>query len=196
MPQIMDCEKDSGESTSLGARPCWGPPAHRGKKHSNKRIIYWRRKEGEEEWRDERRGNTVQRHLRAVWVKDWPHLNIHSQCVTFSPTLPRWHTPQPEPIWSHCGSLLALLFKIHRTPPPVSPPTQPPFPNKTNTATYGCGLMVRFHLWNLWKPTVELSRAAPDRKIPWWIFANALHFSLNPTVEPGYEMFAAKTHEV
>lgn len=151
-------KKVSGESTSLGARPCWGPSAHRGKKHTNKRIIYWRRKEGEAEWRDERRGNTVQRHLRAVWVKHWPHLNIHSQCVTFSPTLHRWRSQQSEPIWSHCGSLRAFLFKIHR---PLLPPTWPPFPNKTNTPTYGCRLMmVHFHVWNLWKPSVELSQAA------------------------------------
>lgn len=109
-------------------------------------------KRGRRNGRDERRGNTVQRHLRAVWVKHWPHLNIHSQCVTFSPTLPRWHTQQPEPIWSHRGSLLAFMFKIHTR---LLPPTWPPFPNKTNTAaTYGCSLMVHFHLW---KPTVELS---------------------------------------
>lgn len=37
-----------------------------GKIYLNKRIIYWWRKEGEEEWMDEKRGNTVQRHLRSV----------------------------------------------------------------------------------------------------------------------------------
>lgn len=105
-----------GESWGSALLRPAGPPRQ---KHSNKRIIYWRRKEGEVEWRDERRGNTVQRHLRAMWVKHWPHLNIHSQCVTFSPTLAHWRTRQPEPIWSHRGSLLVFLFKIHRQLPPT-----------------------------------------------------------------------------
>lgn len=47
----------------LGLSPEARQP-HRGKKHSNKRIIYWRRKEGGEGMKGG--GNTVQRHLRAV----------------------------------------------------------------------------------------------------------------------------------
>lgn len=53
----------SHESTSLGARPCRGPSAHRGKNTRTKGSFIGGGKRGR---RDERRGNTVQRHLRAV----------------------------------------------------------------------------------------------------------------------------------
>lgn len=118
-PLMMECDRGRLQESLLvsgpGLRSGW--PALAAKKHSNKRIIYWRRKEGEAE--RVVRGDTVQRHFRTVRVKHWPHLNIHSQCVTFPLRPPHWHSQQPQPICFHRSHLPAFIFIVR---PMMTPP--------------------------------------------------------------------------
>lgn len=92
----------SGESASAGARPCRGPPAHRGKKHSNKRIIYWRRKEGEAEWRG--------------WKEGEHCTEAFESCV--SETLaPSQHSQPMCNILPHAAPLTYSAARAHMVPP-------------------------------------------------------------------------------
>lgn len=113
--------------------------------HTNKRIIYWRRKEGEAEWSDERRGNTVHRQWRVLASIS----NIHSQRVTIPPL---WKLSDVQPV--HMVPLRkprAVLFKKH----------------SVNTAcfnqhSYNFAIKQRHERRQeeLTKPTVELSSAS------------------------------------
>lgn len=69
----------AGESPDVRAQPSLSLAGPRSEKTlKQKDHLLEKEREG---GRAKGEGGTVRRHFRTVWVKHWPHLNIHGQCV-------------------------------------------------------------------------------------------------------------------